>query len=274
MNGRKPVYLVLALVAGCILIVVALMLFGKLGFAPTEPTVVEGPAGDVVIDGEAYNRRSLTKVLLIVSHADIDEKGVPQTSNSEASALALIAFDNAGKTYSVLHIDPDTYARFRLTGNTDDPNNGYTSDRIALAQTYGNSLNQNSRNTLEAVSELLYRLEINYFICFNQDEVAVTDGRIAEPEKVLAEFCTVMLDEEAQTLANGSLPSDSLWLATNASLATLSRFSKALAEFGKTGAYEFAYDRMEGNMRRVAIREDSRKTLSINLYYERVRENE
>lgn len=264
-----------AFLAAAVLLVAAIMLTGKLLFRTDREPEVEGEVWDAEIGGVKYVRRRLTHVLLLVSDADASEEGIPKSIHAEASALALISFDHKAGTYSVLQIDPDSFVRFRMIGENGGVSSGSVTDRIGLAQVYGGSVDLNSLNTMDAVSELLFGLPVDYYICFDKSAVPVTGGRITDPAGVLADFCTRMIDEEAETDDKGLTEADRMYLAANVTAATLTRFSGNLIAYSCSGTFEIEGDPMtDSHVRRIALRRSSLESLAVKLYYERVDANQ
>lgn len=274
MNGKKTLPLVLALVAGCAAIIAALLIFGRFGFKEPEDKEVEAVVWDAEIGGVRYKQKPLLKVLLIVSEADMSDPKNPVSAGRDAAAMALISFDENSRSYSVLSIDPDTYFRFRPLTDGYAGEDGYRTDRIGHTMSFGSSLDVNCLNVTTAVGSLLYSLDIPYYICINAADANVSGGRIDHPEKLLADFCKRILDNQGETAAEGAQDVNSMWLAMNASTASLSGFASMLADFTMTDRTVPEYDRIDADVRLVSVREESRRAICTKLYYERVITNE
>ena len=105
--------------------------------------------------------------------ADADAEKVTKQSDF----LLLVTIDEKNKSYEALQINRDTMAnvpQLDLTGEE----YGTENQQIALAYTYGETEVESCRNTVNAVSNLLYGIDINHYICISMDTVPLINDLV------------------------------------------------------------------------------------------------
>ena len=130
-------------------------------------------SGTVFIDGEEYVPKKNIKSFLVIG---VDKKGQFKDSgtfeNDElCDFLALIVFDSDAKTYKVIHINRDTMTPVKKLGERGETVSTRVM-QIALAHTYGNGLEKSCDNTVDAVSNLLYGVNIDRYYAITMSAVA------------------------------------------------------------------------------------------------------
>ncbi len=109
-------------------------------------------------------------------------------NKNKADFIALLIFDNHNKTCSILQINRDTIAEINVLGITGEKA-GTTTAQIALAHTYGNGLEISCKNTVKAVSNFLYQVEIENYLSMNMDAVAALNDVVGGVEvEILDDF--------------------------------------------------------------------------------------
>lgn len=127
-------------------------------------------------DGKWYrpNQKLSTVLLIGVDNvkSESDEHIVKQ-----ADFLLLVVMDTEAKTYKSIHINRDTIAD---VPQLDMYGREYATKKqqIALAYTQGESDIANCKNTVEAVSNLLYGVDIDHFVCTTMDIVPVANDLV------------------------------------------------------------------------------------------------
>ena len=95
----------------------------------------------------------------------------------QSDFLLLVTIDEKNKSYEALQINRDTMAnvpQLDLTGEE----YGTENQQIALAYTYGETEVESCRNTVNAVSNLLYGIDINHYICISMDTVPLINDLV------------------------------------------------------------------------------------------------
>ncbi|MBQ2904495.1 MAG: LCP family protein [Clostridia bacterium] len=109
-------------------------------------------------------------------------------NQNKADFLALLIFDNNNKTCTVLQINRDTITEINVLGVTGEKA-GTITGQIALAHTYGNGLEQSCKNTVKAVSNFLYQIEIDNYLSMNMDAVSALNDVVGGVElEILDDF--------------------------------------------------------------------------------------
>jgi len=143
---------------------------------------VEQPAlksQTITIDGQEYFPRQDITVLMLLG---IDERGPVTKSESytntgESDMVALAVFDEVEETYSVLVLNRDTMMDIPVLGIGGVPA-GTIYGQLALSHTYGTGLEDSCENTVEAVSNFLSGLAVDYYVSMNMDAIAILNDAV------------------------------------------------------------------------------------------------
>lgn len=112
-------------------------------------------------------------------------------NSNKADFIALLIFDNNNQTCTVLQINRDTIAEIPVLGVTGEKA-GTITGQLALAHTYGNGLELSCKNTVKAVSNFLYQVEIENYLSMNMDAVAALNDVVGGVEvEILDDFSEV-----------------------------------------------------------------------------------
>lgn len=99
------------------------------------------------------------------------------TNTQQADFLLLLVIDTEAKTYSALHLNRDTMTQIPVLGVGGKPA-GNMQGQLALAHTYGSGGSDSSRNTVKAVSGLLYGVKIDHYVSLTMDAVATINDAV------------------------------------------------------------------------------------------------
>ena len=104
--------------------------------------------------------------------------GVTQSGSynntSQADFLALYVHDKDADRGSVIHLNRDTMTDITVLGVTGQ-NAGTRRAQLALAYNYGSGGAVSSQNTVEAVSRLLYGMEIDHYLTVSMDALPLVN---------------------------------------------------------------------------------------------------
>ncbi len=180
---RKKSYVQLALIIVIPIALVTALYFAVKQFSPEMPGV-SGAAADagqtalenrdiVYVKGERYVRRDNMTTLLLIGTDVFGTQGSSGSYNNSAQAdfLMLLVLDRSEKRCSLLHLNRDTMTDIPVLG-VDGKNAGTRYAQLALAHTYGEGLEDSCQNTADAVSNLLYGIRIDRYLCVTMDAVA------------------------------------------------------------------------------------------------------
>jgi len=137
----------------------------------------------IIRNGVEYFPRQDIDVLLLMG---IDKYGVVEDSGSynndgEADMIMVVVFDHTAGKIRTLNINRDTMANMPILG-VGGRQAGTTYGQIALSHTYGSGLEDSCENTVEAVSELLGGLSIDYYVAMHMDAIGIVNDAVGGVE--------------------------------------------------------------------------------------------
>ena len=125
-------------------------------------------------NGITYKARDSIETVLIMGLDKFDEdiSGNEIYINSQqADFLMLMVLDHKNKTCEAVHINRDTMTEIQTLG-VNGEYAGLMHGQIALAHAYGTGGADSCRNTVTAVSELMYGIKIDHYISVTMDAVS------------------------------------------------------------------------------------------------------
>ncbi len=150
----------------------------------------ENDGNYIVYNGKKYAKKEgITTILLI----GLDENGEMKESesynnSSQSDFLTLLVIDDTIRKCNIIQLNRDTMTDISVLGVAGQKI-GKTKAQLALAHTYGNGLHDSCRNTVSAVKNLIFDMEIDHYICVNMDAVeALNDLVGGVPVEVLDDF--------------------------------------------------------------------------------------
>jgi len=164
-----------------VLAIAAFSYFEKLEFKADSDEEVFIPSvkeDRLIYNGEEYIRNKNVESILVIGVDKYEEAASSLVRNSERSDfLMLLSFDKKEGSYKALHINRDTMANVKELGVKGDFAD-YKQMQLALAHTYGDGGKLSAVNTLEAVENLLYGINIDHYIVFKMDAVGIVADRL------------------------------------------------------------------------------------------------
>ena len=168
-----------------ILILVLVILFS--GLQILESTVFSSQQGGetgpvskkITRDGIDYFPRQDITVVMVLG---VDQYGPVEHSGSynnrgASDMVALMIFDEKNMTYSVLGLNRDTMVDMPVLG-IGGKVAGKQHAQLALAHTQGSGLEDSCENVRKTVSDLLYGLNIDYYISMNMDAISALNDAV------------------------------------------------------------------------------------------------
>lgn len=143
---------------------------------------VKGPASDadseralIYYNGAWYQpRKGLETVLAIgVDQAAVDDELRRNQEYEQSDFLLLLIIDKRNERCTALHINRDSMTDIRVLDDDTNEFLGTTYRQLALAHTYGNRPEICCKNTVAAVSDLLYGVEIDHYISLTMDGIVM-----------------------------------------------------------------------------------------------------
>ena len=129
-------------------------------------------------NGTAYAKREDLETVLLLG-VDKFEGETPEgyINNQQADFLLLLVMDKQHETCTAIQLNRDTMTQIRILGVTGEPA-GTTTGQLALAHTYGSGEEDSCENTVLAVENLLYGMEIDHYISLTMDGVALLNDLV------------------------------------------------------------------------------------------------
>lgn len=138
--------------------------------------------GYIEYNGKTYKPKTRLSTLLLIGIDDYSgDDFVGKQNASLSDFMTLFVFDDAKKSYTMIQINRDTMMEFPVLGVLGDKA-GTRYGQIALSYSYGDGLESSSRNTRDAVSELLYDVTIESFITLKMDAVSILNDAVGGVE--------------------------------------------------------------------------------------------
>ena len=183
MRREKQLWKVAIIVA--ILILVLVLIYS--GLQILESTVLlpkvdvpeESTGKTIYRDDVAYfPRQDITVILL----SGVDTVGPMEDSGSynnsaQADSVNLLIFDKTANDVDIITLNRDSMVEMPVLGLGGKPA-GTRVAQLALAHTYGNGLEQSSRNLVSTVSDLMYGVHIDHYVTLNMDAIAILNDAV------------------------------------------------------------------------------------------------
>ena len=131
------------------------------------------------LDGVRYApKKGLETILLIGVDKYGDQTQETSYNNSQQSDfLMLLVLDTENNTRAALHLNRDTMTEIPVLGVRGEAAGSITG-QLALAHTYGSGGADSCRNTVDAVSGLLYGISIDHYVAFTMDAVGQANDMV------------------------------------------------------------------------------------------------
>ena len=132
-----------------------------------------------ILNGREYELRGDVDTILILG-LDTFESSVDHSSynnNSQADFLMLLVLDHSTKTCRAIQLNRDTMADVTVLG-LGGKVVGTVHEQLALAHTYGSGAGDSCRNTVSAVSKLLYGISIDHYFSLTMDAVSILNDMV------------------------------------------------------------------------------------------------
>lgn len=129
----------------------------------------------VYYNGTWYRpRRGLETVLVIgVDQAAVDDTLRRDKKYEQSDFLLLLVVDKRNGRCTAVHINRDAMTEIRVLDDAANEFLGTITGQLSLAHTYGSSPEVRCKNTVAAVSGLLYGIEIDHYLSLTMDGVAI-----------------------------------------------------------------------------------------------------
>ena len=143
-------------------------------------------APTIEVDGQIYRlRQHLTTILLIgVDRASDTDSGNSYRNGGQADFLRLLVIDPEAKQIRQIPIDRDTMTPITILGVLGN-RTGTRTERISLSHGFGKGKEDSCQLTVEAVSNFLYEVPIDFYIALNMDGISELNDLLGGVEVTL-----------------------------------------------------------------------------------------
>ncbi len=133
---------------------------------------------EIYIDGKKYAAKDSVETILFVG-VDKYEMPTDETyiNGQQADLLMLLVMDHNTKSYDILQLNRDTVTQIQTLGITGD-SAGTIDAQIALSHAYGTGGKDSSLNTVDAVSNLLYGIEIDHYMTIRMSAIPILNNAV------------------------------------------------------------------------------------------------
>lgn len=139
-------------------------------------------------NGQDYVLREDVETVLVMGldKYDMPENDSTYNNDMQADFLILLVIDEKNESCSAIHINRDTMTPVNILGVAGQKIDTQTM-QIALSHTYGNGKEVSCNNTADAVSQLLYGVEIDHYVSLTMDAVALINDMVGGVEVTVLE---------------------------------------------------------------------------------------
>ena len=136
-------------------------------------------ASTLHFDGKDYQLKENMEVILIMGIDDREDIGDSQFAihNSQADVLYVYAVDHMNKTYQAIQLNRETMTGIQ-TYNDDGTKDTIAEAQICLAHSFGKTEQGRCLNTVDAVSGLLFNMQIDHYISLNMKAISILNEQV------------------------------------------------------------------------------------------------
>jgi len=128
-------------------------------------------------NGQTYTPKASLETILILGIDSISGADETRVDSKQADFLALLILDKNEESFHILHLNRDTMTEISQVDVYGRTYGSYTA-QLTLAHTYGVSDRIRCRNTVSAVENLLYGIQIDHFLSLTMDAVAILNDSV------------------------------------------------------------------------------------------------
>jgi len=178
----------------CIILILVLVMLLS-GLRILESTVlrtrveVEPVKSKTIFRGETayFPRQDITTVLVlgIDRYGAVEDSGTYQNPGAADMAMVVV-LDHAAEECRVLQLNRDTMVEMPVLG-FGGRQAGTAYGQLALSHTYGNGLEESCENVKRTVSDLLYGIDLDYYVAMNMDAIPIVNDAVGGVEVVVTD---------------------------------------------------------------------------------------
>ena len=148
-------------------------------FLDDEKNPSKSPSKTIMVDGVKYFPKQDIETFLIIGVDEDGEMIRRETLENEgmADAIMLAVFNRTDETIDIISLNRDSMTDISVRG-LDGRKVDSMNAQLALSYAYGDGMESSCENTIEAVSKMLYGIEINHFMALNMDAIKVLNDAV------------------------------------------------------------------------------------------------
>ena len=148
-------------------------------FLDDEKSPSKSPSKTIVVDGVKYFPKQDIETFLIIGVDEDGEMIRRETLENEgmADAIMLAVFNRTDETIDIISLNRDSMTDISVRG-LDGRKVDSMNAQLALSYAYGDGMESSCENTIEAVSKMLYGIEIDHFMALNMDAIKVLNDAV------------------------------------------------------------------------------------------------
>ena len=148
-------------------------------FLDDEKSPSKSPSKTIVVDGVKYFPKQDIETFLIIGVDEDGEMVRRETLENEgmADAIMLAVFNRTDETIDIISLNRDSMTDISVRG-LDGRKVDSMNAQLALSYAYGDGMESSCENTMEAVSKMLYGIEIDHFMALNMDAIKVLNDAV------------------------------------------------------------------------------------------------
>lgn len=147
--------------------------------------------GRIIYNGQQYKRNDRIKTVLLLGIDSLDEETEGDNRSQQSDFIAILIVNERDETYQILQINRDTMTQIRQLDQYGRVIGTYDG-QLTLAHAYGSSENMRCKNSMEAVENLLYGIEIDHYLSITMDAVPILNDAIGGVTVTLRDDFTFM----------------------------------------------------------------------------------
>lgn len=178
-NAKKIAYFCFILILVLVMIFSGLQILESTVFYNQYNTEETFVSKTITRNGVDYFPRQDVTVIMVLG---IDQYGVVEDSgsynnNGDADMVALLIFDEKNETAAALCLNRDTMVEMPVLG-IGGSRAGTAYQQLTLSHTYGSGMEDSCENTRTTVSNLLYGINIDYYLSMNMDAISILNDAV------------------------------------------------------------------------------------------------
>ena len=148
-------------------------------FLDDEKNPSKSPSKTIMVDGVKYFPKQDIETFLIIGVDEDGEMVRRETLENEgmADAIMLAVFNRTDETIDIISLNRDSMTDISVRG-LDGRKVDSMNAQLALSYAYGDGMESSCENTIEAVSKMLYGIEIDHFMALNMDAIKVLNDAV------------------------------------------------------------------------------------------------